>query len=125
MSAAAHQPAKPIGNPADLELPANVRELADGLPATTQAQLARELLEAIAEARAGGDLQPVQATVLRWRAIRKMVTDPSWERTVAEAPAIDAWIAAGTPERARPPGIEGPFTSEEFVARYLPHLSRV
>jgi hypothetical protein len=90
MSAAAAEPAEPIDNPADLELPANVRELADGLPAATQAQLASDLLAALADARAAGDLRPVQAAVHRWRLIRKMVTDPGWQQTVD-------WVNAGMP----------------------------
>jgi hypothetical protein len=123
MSAAAHQP-EPIRTPDGLELPANIAKLVDGLPPAMQAQLARDLLAALGAARTSADLWPVQVVVARWRAIRQMVTaGPGLDERAAEHARVAAWVAAGAPAESRPAGVDGPLSYEDFVARYLPHLT--
>lgn len=121
MSAAA---AEPIRTPDGLNLPTGLRDLARDLPEATQAQLAGELLEALETSRSTGDLAAVQTTIRRWQLIHMMVTDPDWNARIAQQREIDAWIAAGMPERAKPMGVTGPFTAEEFVDRFPPHLPK-
>lgn len=104
MSAAAAE-SEPIRSAVDLDLPANLASLGEGLPLKTVAQLARELLDAIDEAKRTNDFTELQATLRRWQAIRKMMTDPRWPRVVKQ-------VESGAWRRATP------MTIEEFRARF-------
>jgi hypothetical protein len=102
MSAAA---AEPIRTAADLDLPANLASLGEGLPLETRAQLADALLRALDVARRTNDLGQLQRTVQRWELIRKMMLGPGWSQVVA-------WVESGAGRD------QTPMTFEEFEARF-------
>jgi hypothetical protein len=104
MSAAA---AEPIRTAADLDLPANLASLGEGLPLETRAQLADALLKALDVARRTNDLGQLQRTVQRWQLIRKTMLRPGWSEVVA-------WVESGAGRH------QAPMTFEEFEAEFRP-----
>lgn len=96
-------PAEEILHPQDLRLPPEAEKVFESLTEQGAEIFAREIIKALVQAEAGGNLQPVRDTVEAWYRTLQMRSHPDY-------PAATLWAREDRPKESSP--------AEEIVERF-------